>query len=396
MGWRPFPVGTVIDPGVCANVSARGGRDGGAAGAGFGAVIAVPARSEAQRIGACLDALLREVRGADAAVVVLANNCCDDTAGRARAAAAQGAPVFVEEVELAAADAHAGGARRRALAAAAARLRTPDGLLLTTDADSRVAPGWLAANRCAMQAGADAVCGVVALCPDETRDLAFPEARRREARYATLQAELGARIDPQAHDPWPNHLWAWGASLAVRADVYVRAGGVPDHPLAEDRAFVARLNEVDARVRHALDVRVVTSARREGRAPGGLAALVDAYAGGVAGPCDAALEPALAAARRASLRRRLRSAWRGDDLVAGLASRLGLAAPRLEAMLTEPTFGLAWRAAEWESPRLGRTRLHPADLARETARAERLLARLRPARAGAPADSALAAAAELW
>ena len=373
------------------------GRDGGAGDdRRFDAVVAIPARSEAERIGACLEALVHEVRGADAAVVVLANNCDDDTVARARAFAAKGAPVFVEEVVLAPADAHAGGARRRALAAAAGRLRAPTGVLLTTDADSRVTPGWLAANRRALAAGADAVCGVVAFCPDESRVLTFPEARRLEARYATLQAELAARLDPQAHDPWPNHLWAWGASLAVRADVHARAGGVPDRPLAEDRAFVERLEEMDARVRHALDVRVVTSARREGRAPGGLATLVSAYTDGQAHPCDTALEPAPAAARRAGLRRRLREAWRGDAPSAGVARRLGLAPGRIEALLSEPTFGLAWRAAERESPRLLRTRLSPGDLAREAARAERLLVRLRPARAGVPADSALAALAELW
>ncbi len=373
------------------------GQEGGAgAGRRFGALIAVPARCEAERIDACLTALVREVRGADAAVLVLANNCRDDTAARARAFAAAGAPVIVEEVELAPADAHAGGARRRALAFAARLLRAPDGILLTTDADSRVAPGWLAANRRALAAGADAVCGVVTFCPDEARVLAFPDDRRREARYATLQAELTARLDPQAHDPWPNHLWAWGASLAVRADMHARVGGVPDQPLAEDRAFVARLEQVDARVRHALDVRVVTSARREGRAPGGLAALVDAYAGGEAAPCDAALEPAAGAARRADLRRRLREAWRDGATPAGLPRRLGLPSSRVETLLAEPTFGLAWRDAERESPRLTRTRLFPADLPREAARAERLLQRLRPERAATPADSARAALAELW
>ena len=374
-----------------------GDHEGGAGGgARFGAVVAVPARCEAERIGACLHALAAEVRGADAAVLVLANNCRDDTAARARAVGAQGAPVFVEEVELAPADAHAGEARRRALAAAAARLRGEDGVLLTTDADSRVVPGWLAANLRALDRGADAVCGVVGFLPDEACGLSFPPARRVEARYATLQAELTARLDPQAHDPWPNHLWAWGASLAVRAETHALAGGLPARPLAEDRAFVERLEEMDARVRHALDVRVLTSARRQGRAPGGLATLVDAYAAGEAAPCDAALEPALDAARRAVLRRRLREAWCGDAPAAEFAPRLHLAPSRVEALLRAPTFGLAWRAAERESPRLRRRRLPPADLARQAARAERLLRRLRPGREAAPADSALAALAELW
>lgn len=338
------------------------------------AVIAVPARSEAARIEACLAALGREAAGADAAVLVFANNCRDDTAARVRAfAAAAAAPILLVEAELAARDAHAGGARRRAMDAAAERV-AEGGLLLTTDADSRVEPGWLAANRRAVAAGADAVCGVVGFDAREAEALRFPASRRLEARYATLQAEVTARLDPLPHDPWPNHLWAWGASLAVRAETYARAGGLPERELAEDRAFVERLERIDARVRHALDVRVVTSARRCGRAPGGLAALVDAYAAGGDMPCDAALEPILKAAERARARRRLRE-------------RLGGAAG----------FGEAWAQAERDDPALGaRERLTPAQLPMEIARAERLLERLRPEGAAAPADSARAATAELW
>ncbi len=182
----------------------------------------------------------------------------------------------------------------------------------------------------------------------------------------------------------------------MRAEVHHRVGGLPDRPLAEDRAFVQRLEEVDARVRRSLEVRVVTSARRDGRAPGGLSALVEAYSSGVDAPCDAALEPVLHAAERARLRRALRLAWEGGA-ARGLARRLAVTPEALAAILASGAFGLAWRAAEAAHPRLRRReRLTPDDLPGEIARAERLLSRLRPEPAGAPADTALAALAELW
>ena len=324
---------------------------------------------------------------------MLANNCTDGTAEVARRAdpAAE-----VLEMGLPPHRANAGGARRAAMDAAAARL-PEDGLICSTDADSRARPDWAARLQSGLAQGAGAVAGAVDLDlpPDDPTWGAFSPSRRLEAAYSALQAELAARLDPDPHDPWPNHLWAWGASFAVTRAVYLAVGGLPEAPLAEDRAFFDALRRRDIPVRHCLRPRVWTSARPVGRAPGGLADLIADHAGGDLAPCDAALEPAFDAARRAIAHRRfLRSRGR-EERRPSWAPRLALPARLAAEALAASYAGEGWARLEAASPVLARRRLIPADLPREIARAERLLARLRPDgvdRSG----SALAAGSGLW
>ncbi len=358
--------------------------------------MAVPARDEAERISACLTALLdqRDLDGAPIPpdsfrVVVLANNCRDGTAEVARRS---GDAIRVVEATLPPCSANAGAARRAAMDMAA-DLIPQGGLICTTDADSRPRPDWIARLWKAVDAGAEAVAGAVDFDPQEAEPVAFSEARRREGLYSALQAEIIARVDPEAHNPWPNHIWAWGANLAVTASAYRRVGGLPARPLAEDRAFVEQLRLHDVPVRHCLDARVWTSARRVGRAEGGLASLVDDHAGDDSAPCDAALEPARIAWRRAAWRRRLRRAFADRDIPSAMALRLGVAANSLDAVLQQETFGAAWSLVEAASPHLSPHRLIPDQLPLEISRAERLLRRIGP---GDRSDRVRAASAGLW
>ncbi len=361
-------------------------------------VVAVPARDEAERISACLAALLdqRDLDGGQTPpnaiqVVVLANNCSDRTAEIARRS---GGLIQVVEATLPPCRAHAGAARKAAMDMAADLIPSGDaGLICTTDADSRPRPDWIARLWKAVDAGAEAVAGAVDFDPYEADPVAFSEARRREGLYSALQAEIVAHADPEAHNPWPNHIWAWGANLAVTAAAYRRVGGLPPQPLAEDRAFVEQLRRHDIPVRHCLDARVWTSARRVGRAEGGLASLVADHAGEDCAACDAALEPARIAWRRAAWRRRLRQAYAARAPASLLALRLGVAVQTLEEALDEQTFGAAWSLVEASSPHLAPRRLTPAELPREISRAERLLRRIGP---GDRSDRARAASAGLW
>jgi hypothetical protein len=367
-------------------------------------VVTIPARDEANHINACLDALaaqrLAECQKLEPnafTVLLLVNNSSDSTAERALARAPTlPFQLCVREIDLPPCLAHAGGARGAVMDWGADLLGERGGVLCSTDADSEVSPTWIADIWSALDKGVDAVAGVVEFDPEDLRLRPFPRARRLEGHYAALQAEVTARLDPEPHNPWPNHLWAWGANMAVTCEAYRAMGGLPRQPLAEDRALIAALREKDFKVRHSLAVRVRTSRREVGRAPGGLADLVRSYACDDLHPCDAELEPILAAAERARSRRRLRLARRGDGEASLLARRLGLARSDVQAALAAPSFGVAWSRIEAAMPHLKRVRLRPDQLPLEIARAERLLERLRPADAGGQADSVRSALAGLW
>lgn len=336
--------------------------------------IAVPACNESGTIKTCiraLDVAAANAVGASVQLVILVNNSSDATAEIARSYRPRALRISVLDIILPRRQAHAGGARRAALEHAATLL-PPDGIVMTTDADSRVHPNWIAANLAELAAGVDAVAGTVAF--DEGDRAALPPlpARALEWQLAGLHARLGSLIDPRAHNPWPNHIWAWGASLALTLAAYRHVGGLPSVPLAEDRALAAALESSDLKVRHSHAPLVLTSARRTGRAPGGLADMLRSYVVDAAAPCDAALEPTAALLRRLCWRARLRRIAGKDGLgaAAKTAQRLGYEARPVSG------FGALWSAVEAHAPSLKRSRVMPAMLAAEVALAERWISRI--------------------
>jgi hypothetical protein len=84
-----------------------------------------------------------------------------------------------------------------------------DGYLLTTDADSRVAPDWIVRQHVAFARGADAVAGIVYDDPAKFRRLPARLRRRGrlEARYSWLLTEIEARLNPDPDDPWRATQW---------------------------------------------------------------------------------------------------------------------------------------------------------------------------------------------
>jgi hypothetical protein len=261
-----------------------------------------------------------------------------------------------------------------------------NGILLTTDADGRVSPDWLETNLCALDAGADAVCGRAIIDPEEAA-LIPPHLHAEEERvcdYANLLDEIHALFDPDPADPWPRHTEHSGASIAVRKALFERAGGIPALPTGEDRAFLNLLRGVDARIRHAPEVTVTVSGRIEGRAIGGMA---DTIRRRMITPdpfLDDRLEPASACVRRAHARQHLFRLWlaqrchapaRRDltGVVQRFAEALMLPPVTLQAWLTLPYFGTAWSSVEAASPSLLRSRLRPHELEQEMHEAEIIL-----------------------
>jgi len=337
-------------------------------------VVAIPARDEADWIARCLGALARQTRPPHE-VLLLANNCTDRTSSIARVLAAH-MPfrLHVPAVTLPPAAANAGHARQMAMQSAAA-LAGPDGILLTTDADTVVAPDWIERNLLALAAGADVVCGRVALdAADAARIPAHLHADDAlEGALIELLDRIACSLDPDPADPWPRHTEAAGASIAVTAAAFRQAGGIPPVASGEDRAFVQVLARMDAAIRHDPTIIVTVSGRIHGRAPGGMADTIrrrmqqqDEFA-------DAAVEPAVDAYRRSDFRRRAREAWQRQPTAVDLAADLGIPLPRLRTLLNHRWFGTAWAAIELHSPVLVRRRVRFADLPRQIAYARDLL-----------------------
>lgn len=131
--------------------------------------------------------------------------------------------------------------------------------LLSTDADTTVAPDWALRHLELARRGAHAVAGVALLSPHA----ALPAAVAR--RYSALLA--GTR-GPDGHGN------VYAANLGLRADAYRAVGGFGAVATGEDHDLWRRLRQAGYRRRYAENAQVVTSARRRGRARGGLADLL--------------------------------------------------------------------------------------------------------------------------
>ena len=234
------------------------------------AVIAIPVRDEAKRIGACLAALSRQSVPAGH-IVLLLNNCTDGTAEVIKELAPGPHRLHIVERSLHGPCASAGVARSLAMAYAASLIG--EGVILTTDADAEVPDDWVERNLRALQEGADAVCGQAVIDPLEA--LLIPahlhEDDAREVAYGQLLDEIESMVLPDPADPWPRHREDSGASIAITASMFRSVGGVPPLSSGEDRALIDKLRSIDGRVRHDPQIRVVVSGRTEGRAPGGMA-----------------------------------------------------------------------------------------------------------------------------
>jgi glycosyltransferase involved in cell wall biosynthesis len=344
------------------------------------ATVAIPAHNEKDHIAPCLTALARQDFGGCLDVVAFLNNCTDGTPDIVRRLVPS-LPfrLHVLERRLEPSEANAGIARKLAMEAAGA-ISSADGVVLTTDADSRVPPDWVSSHVAVIAGGADAVAGMVEMDPDDAAALPFwlqAEEDRAQA-FGTLLDEIDYLLDPDPVDPWPRHTQHSGANIAIRADSLARVGGIPPISLGEDRALFAALRRADARIRHSREGVVTVSGRLVGRARGGMA---DTIARRLAAPdewLDDCFEPALHRVRRARLRASLRKVWaKGLDGTEAVIRRLCVSSTVARQALARTTFGNAWSDLEEASPILRRQLVPASALEAETRRARRIVGELR-------------------
>lgn len=303
------------------------------------AVVCVPVRNEAERLPRLLRALDAQDGFSPAhrlRVVVVANNCTDGTVAAVRGLSLDALDLRLIEATFVGAEAHVGTARRRALDEGAAWLEAdgaPDGVLLTTDADARLDPSWVAANLSAL-AGAEIVGGRLVIDDEGEADPELAAFHARVERYWAGVRLLEDALDPPPHDPAPRHGDHTGGSLSLRASLYRAVGGLPVLPRGEDNALVAAVQRAGGRLRHCPAVAVRVSARTSGRAEGGMAVEMLRRAR-VVREGEAYRLPTAAFWRDLVLRRaRLRRLWR-EGAAADALTGFGLAAPDRAAILAE-------------------------------------------------------------
>jgi Glycosyl transferase family 2 len=224
--------------------------------------IVVPVHDEEDLLGGALEALeaaVDQVAGQVQCHTVLVYDACRDrsrqigTAWR-RDLRRRGIVRPVSEIDIAARN--VGSARRAgcalALTAGAEANVGPGSIwLATTDADSRVPEDWLSVQIASHEAGADVWSGTVTV-----RDWAH-RAHGTAAEWLRLYE---AELDP-----------AHGASLAVNGQVYVDAGQFEQLTSGEDRALLSAASALGVRCHYDRTAPVLTSARRQARAPHGFA-----------------------------------------------------------------------------------------------------------------------------
>lgn len=208
--------------------------------------VIVPARNEAERIEACLASIQAAVSAVAVPchVIVVADSCDDATVELASR---------FEGVHVMTTNAGAvGPARALGVRRLLAGTRTPGERLwiANTDADSIVPENWLVAQLALANDGSDVIVGTVRPHEAEYPDELWPQWRRRHP---------AGKANGHVH----------GANLGVRASAYCAAGGFPSLAEHEDVALVEALS--DFRVVASAEAEVVTSARLDGRTPGGYA-----------------------------------------------------------------------------------------------------------------------------
>ena len=222
--------------------------------------VVIPAHNEEDLLPSCLAAVREAVRriGRTAVhLVVVADACTDRTAEQARRGGA-----VVREIQAGC----VGTARRAGMREVLHRTRHLDRgrvWLATTDADTLVPPQWLGQQLHCAAGGWEAVVGTVTIANWSEHPPGLPSLFGQHYRTG------GPGTHPHVH----------GANLGLTASAYHAAGGFQPQCTAEDHALVAALTAANRRVLRTTHVSVLTSARRQARAPLGFSHLLSTLGG---------------------------------------------------------------------------------------------------------------------
>ncbi len=239
-------------------------------------VFVVPAKDEEESIADCIAAFesQRNAKGTPVPwsvyeVLILVNNTTDATV-RCALTARRHPGIHIVSVELPPQRAHIGWARRLGMDWASGRLQQnghTDGIIVSTDADSLIAPDFVYELRQTFASPAVDAAGASLVVQNKLIDGVFGHLND----YFSLEKKLRLKAQQQAgFDLMHSHFS--GAGFAVRQYVYEAVGGLTPLPYNEDKQFYYKLLQRDALIRMNDRLVVHTSSRLTGRTEWGMAA----------------------------------------------------------------------------------------------------------------------------
>ena len=222
---------------------------------GWHIAVLIPARNEEELLPRCLRSVVASIRELPLGVttdVIVASDHSGDRTHEIATEMLQGVGIAIHT------NGHGVGSTRACAATAALGRNTGPYercWLANTDADCEVPATWLLDHLAFATRGVPAVAGIIDV--DSFLEHGFGVQERFRLTYR-LHAD-GSH--PHVH----------GANLGIRADAYLCSGGWGDLVTAEDHDLWRRVGKSGYSRVSAAALKVLTSGRREGRAPRGFA-----------------------------------------------------------------------------------------------------------------------------
>lgn len=235
-------------------------------------VVIIPAKNEGKGIVETLESIINQriqnnklFDSSCFELLILCHNCIDNTYEVCLEFALTNPQTLMHILVLNSKVAdNVGAARRVLMNIASERLANPDGLIISTDADTIPDNMWLYNLEKYLEQEVSLICGFI------NADLKNLEGQARtylaaKNEYLLLKSKLEANIFPNLNDPWPRHNYHWGSNMAIKRQVYEAIGGIrPLHYLEDVNLYTKVVSEGYA-VRHCMKTKVTTSTRLDFR-----------------------------------------------------------------------------------------------------------------------------------